>query len=69
MRRKNTIANIKFCFKIGKKCAETYKLLKKVYSDDCMSQRQIYDWFSRFKIGREDLNDNPRPGRQESRQC
>lgn len=58
-------ANIKFCFKIGKKIAETYELLKKVYGDECMSRTRVYEWFTRFKNGREDLNDDARPGRPE----
>ena len=36
--------------------------MKKVYSDDCMSRTQVYTWFTRFKNGREDLNDDLRPG-------
>ena len=39
--------------------------MKKVYSDDCMSRTQVYTWFTRFKNGREDLNDDLRPGRPE----
>ena len=58
--------NIKFCFNLGKKFAETYELLKKVYGDDCMSRTQVYTWFRRFKNSRDDLNDDPRPGRPEA---
>ena len=39
--------------------------MKKVYGDDCMSRTQVYTWFTRFKNGREDLNDDLRPGRPE----
>ena len=39
-------ANIKFSFKPGKKFAETYELLEKVYCDDCMSRTQVYTWFT-----------------------
>ena len=39
--------------------------MKKVYGDDCMSRTQVYMWFTRFKNGREDLNDDLRPGRPE----
>ena len=60
------IANIKFCVKLEKKFAETYELMKKVYGDDCMSHTQVYAWFTRFKNGRDDLNDDPRPGRPET---
>ena len=59
-------ANIKFCFKISKKFAEIYELLKKVYGDDCISRTQDYTWFTRFKNGRDDLNDDPRPARPEA---
>ena len=57
--------NIKFCVKLEKKFAETYELMKKVYGDDCMSRTQVYTWFTGFKNGREDLNDDLRPGRPE----
>ena len=59
-------ANIKFCFKLGKKFAQTYGLLKKVYGDDCMSRTRVYTWFTWFKSGRDDLNDDPRPRRPEA---
>ena len=39
--------------------------MKKVYGDDCMSLTQVCQWFIRFKNGREDLNDDLRPGRPE----
>ena len=58
--------NIKFCIKLAKKFAETYELINKVYGDDCMSRTQVYTWFTRFKNGRDDLNDDPRPGRPEA---
>ena len=58
-------ANVKFYVKLEKKFAETYELMKKVYGNDCMSRTQVYTWCTRFKNGRDDLND-PRPGRQEA---
>ena len=48
-----------------KKFAETYELMKKVYGDGCISRTQVYTWFTRFKNGPEDLNDDLRPGRPE----
>ena len=62
-------ANIKFCVKLEKKFVETYELMKKVHGDDCMSCNQVYTWFTRFKNGRNDLNDDPRPGRPEASNC
>ena len=40
--------------------------MKKVYGDDCMSRTQVYTWFTLFKNGCDDLNDDPRPGRPEA---
>ena len=31
-----------------------------------MSRTQVYTWFTRFKNGRDDLNDDPRSGRPEA---
>ena len=59
-------ASINFCFKLCKKFAETYELLKKVCGDDCMSRTQVYTWITRFKNCRDYLNDDPRPGRTEA---
>ena len=59
-------ANIKFCVKLVKKFAETYELMKKVCGDDCVSRTQVYTRFTRFKNGRDDLNDDWRPGRPEA---
>ena len=61
--KNGTKTNIKFCLKLEKKFAETYELMKKVYGHDCMRRTQVYTWFTRFKNGRDDLNDDPRPGR------
>ncbi|XP_029178128.1 protein GVQW3-like [Nylanderia fulva] len=58
-------ANIKFCFKLGKTFSETYELMQKVYGDDCLARSKVHKWFKRFKNGREDLNDDERPGRPE----
>lgn len=56
-------ANIKFCFKLGKTFTQTYESMKKVYGDDCLSRSQIHSWYGRFRDGRDDLNDDSRPGR------
>ena len=59
-------SNIKFFVKFEKKYAETYELMKKVYGADCMSRTHVYTWFTRFKNGCDDLNDDPIPGRPET---
>ena len=40
--------------------------MKKDYGDGCMSRTQVYTWFTRFKNSRDDLNDDPRPGRPDA---
>jgi hypothetical protein len=40
---------VKFCFKLGKTFVETFELLKKAYTEECMSRTQCYKWSKRFK--------------------
>ena len=54
--------NVKFCVKLGKSATETHNLLKKVYDDECLSCTQVFEWFKRFKEGREEIGDDQRPG-------
>ena len=49
--------------KLGKSATETYDLLKKVYGDECLSHTQVFEWFKRFKAGREEIGDDQLPGR------
>ena len=55
--------NVKFCVKLGKSATETYDMLKNVYGDECLSRTQVFEWFKRFKKGREEIGDDQRPGR------
>ncbi|EGI70284.1 FLJ37770-like protein [Acromyrmex echinatior] len=59
-------ANIKFCFKLGKTFTETHNLMKQVYGDNCVARASIYEWYTRFKNGREDINDDAHTGRPKS---
>ncbi|XP_026827933.1 protein GVQW3-like [Ooceraea biroi] len=43
---------IKFCHKLGYKCNDTIRMIRKVFGDDSMSESQIFVWFKRFKDGR-----------------
>ena len=45
--------NIKFLIKLGKSATETYNLLTEVYGDQCLSRTQVFEWFKKFKDGRE----------------
>ena len=53
---------MKFCVKLGKSATETYDLLKKAYGDECLSCTQVFEWFKKFKEGREELGDDQHPG-------
>ena len=55
-------ANIKFCFKLGKTFTETFQLMQQVYGDNCLSRGRVHEWYTRFKNGREDINDDPHVG-------
>ncbi|KAG5318562.1 MOS1T transposase, partial [Pseudoatta argentina] len=55
-------ANIKFCFKLGKTFTETFQLMQQVYGDDCLSRGRVHEWYTRFKNGREDINDDSHVG-------
>ncbi|GFT54362.1 protein GVQW3 [Trichonephila clavipes] len=54
---------VKFHFKLGKTATETYSLLKEVYGSECLSRARVFEWFKRFKDGRQDVEDDSRPGR------
>jgi len=55
--------NIKFLTKLGKSATETYNLLTEVYGDQCLSRTQVFEWFKKFKEGREYVGDDPKSGR------
>ena len=65
--------NIKFLTKLGKSATETYNLLIEDYGDQCLSRTQVFEWFKKFKEGREDVGDDPKSGRpstaKNSREC
>ncbi|KAJ8953153.1 hypothetical protein NQ318_017180 [Aromia moschata] len=48
---------------MGKTFTEAYAMLKEVYGNECLSRTQVFEWFQRFKEGRETTEDDPRPGR------
>jgi len=50
--------NLKFCLKLRKSATETHNLLKKVYGDECLSRTQVFEWFEKFKEGREEIGDD-----------
>ena len=53
---------IKFCFKIGKTATETYQLLQQAYGEVAVGRTQVFDWFRRFKEGRNSVESDPCSG-------
>jgi transposase len=53
-------ACVKFCFKLGKTCTETFEMFQNVFGDETM---RTYEWYRRFKDGRTSIEDDPRSGR------
>ena len=49
--------NLKFLVKLGKTATEALTMLTKVYGDECLSRTQVFEWFKRFKEGRESTVD------------
>lgn len=54
---------IKFCLKLGKNATETYTMIKTAFGNDYLSRSVIFEWFKRFKDGRQSTEDDPRSGR------
>ncbi|GBM63584.1 Putative uncharacterized protein FLJ37770 [Araneus ventricosus] len=55
--------NIKFCFNLGQTAMETHEMLVKVYGVEAVSKKCVFEWFKRFRDGKEDVKDEPRSGR------
>ncbi|UYV60607.1 hypothetical protein LAZ67_1001647 [Cordylochernes scorpioides] len=54
---------IKLCVKNGFKGAEIFWMLQTAYGDAVKSRRRVFEWYKRFKEGREETADNERSGR------
>ncbi|GFX23892.1 protein GVQW3 [Trichonephila clavipes] len=54
---------IKFCFKLGKTCTETYEMMKTAFGQEAMSHARVFEWLRLFKKGEESVNSDPRSGR------
>jgi hypothetical protein len=54
---------IKFCFKEGIFAIDTLVLVQKAYRDEDLNQSNVFRWYSRFRDGRELLEDDERGSR------
>ena len=54
---------IKFCFQLGKNATETYEMHQIAFGASCMNRASVFEWYKRFKEGRESVRDDERCGR------
>jgi hypothetical protein len=59
---------IKFCFKTGLSATETLKLVQKAYGSEALNRSNVFRWYSRFRDGRELVEDDERSCRPKSTQ-
>ena len=52
-----------FVLKIRKTATETYQLLQQAFGEDAVGHTQVFDWFRRFKEGRNSIESDLRSGR------
>jgi hypothetical protein len=57
---------IKFCFKAGLPATETLVLVQKAYGNEVLNRSNVFRWYSRFRDGRELVEDDDRGGRPKS---
>ena len=54
---------IKFCFKLGENATETYGMLQTAFGPSCMNRTSVFEWYKRFKEGRQSVRDDERSWR------
>ena len=54
---------IKYFFKAGKSATETLQMVNATYGNQALSRSKVFQWYERFRDGREDTEDDPMSGR------
>jgi len=57
---------IKFCFKAGLSATQTLVLVQKCYENEALNGLKVFMWYSRFRDGRELVEDDVRDDRPKS---
>jgi histone-lysine N-methyltransferase SETMAR len=57
---------IKYCFRAGLPATETLVLMEKAYGNEALNRSNVFRWYSRFRGGRELVEDDERGGRPKS---
>ena len=58
--------SIKFCVEFKKSATETFAHLTEAYGDATLSRNMVFRWHKALKEDRENVEDEPRPGRPTS---
>jgi hypothetical protein len=53
---------IKFCFKAGLSATETLVLVQKASGNEALNRSNVFRWYSRFRDGKELVEDDERGG-------
>jgi len=61
--------NIKFMVKLGWENRQIIDALEQVYGDNAPKKSTTYKWISRFRSGRNEIEDEPRSGRPSTSVC
>jgi len=56
-------ATIKFCLEACLSATETLVLVQKAYGNEALNRSNAFRWYSRFRDGREMVEDDERGGR------
>jgi len=57
---------INFCFKFGLSAKEILILVQKAYGNEALNRSKVFRWYSRFRDGRELVEDKERGSRPKS---
>ena len=57
---------IKFCFRAGLSTTETLVLVQKAYGNEPVNLSGVFGWYTRFRNGRELVEDDEKGGRPKS---
>jgi len=58
--------SVKVCFKAGLSATETLVLVQRAYGNEALNRSEVLRWYSRFRDGRELVEDDERSGRPKS---
>jgi hypothetical protein len=57
---------VEFCFKAGLSATETLVLVQKACENEALNRSEVFRWYSRFRDGRELVEDDETGGRPKS---